>query len=209
MNKKNPKVDEYLIEGCGRCPLVGTPKCKVNDWREELVELRRILLETGLTEDRKWGSPCYTWENSNVVMLSAFRDFYSVSFFKGVLLNDPDGMLTKPGPYTQAVRLIRFTSLGQLIEMEPALKGFISQAIEVEKAGLKVEFKKNPEPIPEELEDKFFEDPAFEAAFYALTPGRQRGYILYFSAAKQSKTRISRIEKHMQRILDGKGIHDR
>jgi uncharacterized protein YdeI (YjbR/CyaY-like superfamily) len=209
MNKKNPKVDEYLVEGCGRCPRVGKPECKVNDWREELIELRRILLESALTEDRKWGSPCYTWENSNVVMLGAFRESVTVSFFKGVLLEDPHGVLKSPGENSQAARQFKFTNLDQILEIEPIIKDYIREAIEVEKADLKVEFKKNPEPIPEELEQKFIEDPNFEAAFYALTPGRRRGYILYFSGAKKTKTRVARIEKYIPLIFEGKGMHDR
>lgn len=209
MNQINPRVDNYLIEGCGRCPLVGTPQCKVNTWREELVELRRIILESGMTEELKWSQPCYTWEDNNVLIMAAFKEFCSVSFFKGTLLKDPNGVLDSPGANSQAVRQLRFTSLEQIAEMEPIIKAYLQEAIEIEKAGLKVKFKKNPEPIPDELQQKFDQDPAFEAAFLALTPGRQRGYILYFSGAKQSSTRDSRIEKYMPQIFEGKGMQDR
>ncbi|MFN2144359.1 MAG: YdeI/OmpD-associated family protein [Anaerolineales bacterium] len=209
MTETNPKVDTYLIEGCGRCPLVGTPQCKVHSWEEELVELRRIILESGLTEELKWGMPTYTWDGSNVLILAAFKEYSSVGFFKGVLLKDPAGILASPGANSQAVRQIRVTSLEQVEELEPVIRAYLQEAIEIEKAGLKVEFRKNPEPVPDELQQKFDEDPAFEAAFLALTPGRQRGYILYFSSAKQSATRVSRIEKYLPQIFEGKGMQDR
>jgi uncharacterized protein YdeI (YjbR/CyaY-like superfamily) len=209
MNVKKRKIDDYLSVGCGRCSLVGTPECKVNDWRDELVELRRIILECGLTEELKWSQPCYTFEDNNVLIMAAFRNYASINFFKGSLLKDPNNILEKPGESSQAARQLRFTSVEQVEEMEPVIKAYIAEAIEVEKAGLKVEFKKDPEPIPDELQQKFDEDPAFEEAFYALTSGRQRGYILYFSGAKQSSTRVSRIEKYMPTIFEGKGMQDR
>lgn len=202
-------VETYLLEGCGRCPLGGTPQCKVHSWSEELVQLRRIILECGLTEEMKWGVPCYTYQGNNIFLLSAFKDNCSVSFFKGVLLEDAEGVLVAPGKNSQASRVFRFTSVQQVNEQEDLLKRYIFEAIEVEKAGLQVEFMKNPEPIPEELQAKLDEDPFFRAAFAALTPGRQRGYILHISGAKQSATRASRVEKHVSRIMEGKGIHDR
>ncbi|MBI1389443.1 MAG: hypothetical protein GC154_13450 [bacterium] len=208
MTKTNPKVDPYFTEGCGRCPLVSTPQCKVNTWREELLKLRAILLGCGLTEELKWKMPCYTFEKRNVVILSAFKDFCSINFVKGVLLKDPANLLTKPGENTQAGRLIRFTSVQQIDELEPAVKDYLQEAIEVEKAGLKAPIQKNPEPIPDELQQKLDENPALKTAFFALTPGRQRGYILHFSQPKQSKTRVSRIEKCMPKILEGKGFFD-
>ena len=208
MSTMNPQVDAYLAEGCGRCPPWRTPDCKVHTWQAELEKLRRILLDSELTEEVKWKVPCYTFENSNVVIMSAFKEYCSLSFFKGALLKDPHGVLEKPGENSQAARLIKFTHVEKIVEMEPILKATIQEAIEVEKAGLKVEFKTNPEPIPDELQNKFDEDPAFQAAFEALTPGRQRGYILYFSGAKQSKTRTSRIEKYISQIFEGKGFHD-
>ncbi len=205
----NPQVDQYFTQGCGRCPLGGTPECKVHNWTQEMEQLRAILHECDLTEELKWSVPCYTFRNNNVLILSAFKDYCSLSFFKGALLNDEAGILEKPGPNSQAARLIKFTNVQQVIELEPTIKAFIQQAIDIEKAGRTVAFKKNPEPMPEELEQKLEEDPVFKAAFEALTPGRQRGYIIYFSGAKQSKTREARIEKYMPKILEGKGFHDR
>lgn len=205
----NPKVDIYLNEGCGRCHLWRTPQCKVNSWQEELAQLRMIVLDCGLTEELKWGVPCYTFQKSNIVLVSAFKENCALSFFKGALLKDTPGILEKPGENTQAGRLIRFTNVHEIVKMEAILKAYIYEAIEVEQAGLKVNFKKNPEPIPEELQKKLDEIPALKTAFEALTPGRQRGYILYFSAAKQSKTRASRVEKYIEQILKGKGLNDR
>lgn len=209
MNKVNSQVDKYLVDGCGRCRLGGTPDCKVNNWPEELKQLRNILLDSGLAETLKWGVPCYTYQDSNIVLMSAFKEYCALSFFKGALLKDANGILDRPGENTQAARLIRFTDVREIVEMEPILKAYIHEAIEVEKAGLKVEFKKNPEPVPEEFQKKLDEDPVLKTAFDALTPGRQRGYLLHFSAPKQSKTRESRIEKYIQKILDGQGLNDR
>ena len=205
----NPKVDKYLMDGCGRCPLGGTPDCKVHNWTAELELLRRIVLDCGLTEEVKWGVPCYTFQEKNVLIVSAYKQFCSISFFKGVLLQDGKNILDKHGENSQAVRLVKFTSVEEIKEIEADLKAYIFEAMEVEKAGLKVNFKKNPEPVPEELEKKFENDPVLKSAFEALTPGRQRGYILYFSAPKQSKTRESRIEKCIGKILNGEGLQDR
>jgi len=188
----NPKVDGYLR--------------KVKKWREEMEKLRKISLACGLTEELKWGKPCYTFQNSNIIIIQGFKEFCALLFCKGALLNDPNGILTKFG--WQAARRIPFTNVREIVEMEPILKAYIREAMEAEKAGLKVTFKKNPEPVPEELQNKLDEIPALKAAFAALTPGRQRGYILYFSAAKQSKTRESRVEKCMQQILNGKGLNE-
>ncbi|MEZ4992866.1 MAG: YdeI/OmpD-associated family protein [Saprospiraceae bacterium] len=205
----NPKIDNYLAEGCGRCPLGGTPQCKVHNWEEELTRLRDIILDCGLTEELKWGVPCYTFQESNILIMSAFKEYCAVSFFKGVLLQDAAGILDKPGENSKAARLIRFTDVQQIVDLETTIKEYIYEAVEVEKAGLKVAFKKNPEPIPEELEKKLDEDPALRSAFEALTPGRQRGYILYFSQPKQAKTREARIEKYIPKIFEGRGFHDR
>ncbi|MCH6267384.1 YdeI/OmpD-associated family protein [Neobacillus citreus] len=207
-SKMNPKVDKYLIDGCMRCPLGATPDCKVNNWPEELEELRMIVLDCGLTEELKWGVPCYTFQKSNVLIISAFKEYCSLNFFKGALLKDAHRILEKPGENTQAGRLVKFTNVKQIVELEPVLKEYIYEAVEAEKAGLKVNTKKNPEPIPEELQNKFEDIPALKTAFDALTPGRQRAYILHFSAPKQSKTRVSRIEKYMEKILAGKGLND-
>jgi hypothetical protein len=205
----NPKVDVYLVEGCGRCPLGNTPQCKVNFWPSELRGFRRFLLECGLTEELKWGAPCYTFENSNVLMLSTLKDCCVIGFFKGSLLKDEQGILNKPGGNSQAARYIRFTSLAQVEQLEPLIKSYVQEAIDIEKAGLKVQFKKTEEfDIPEELQAVFETDPTFKTAFESLTPGRQRGYLLFFSAPKQSKTRVTRIEKYKPMIFAGKGMHD-
>ena len=206
----NPFVDNYFAVGCGRCPLGGTPDCKVHSWQEEMKQLRRILLDTELTEELKWSLPCYTFQNSNVVMMTAFKDNCTLSFFKGVLLKDPDDILVQPGKNSQAAQVIRFTHVDQILAVESVLKAYIEEAIEVEKAGLKVEYKETAEfDFPDELLSMLEDDPAFAAAFEALTPGRQRGYLLHFSAAKQSETRVRRIEKYMPRIFEGKGLHGR
>jgi len=188
----NPKVDEYLR--------------KAKKWREETEKLRTVSLDCGLTEELKWGKPCYTFQKSNIVIIQGFKEFCALLFCKGALLKDPNGILKKFG--WQAARRIPFTNVREIVEMEPILKAYICEAIEAEKAGLKVNYKKKPEPIPEELQNKLDEIPALKAAFEALTPGRQRGYILYFSGAKQSKTRASRVKKCMPQILKGKGLND-
>ncbi|MCE0498256.1 MAG: YdeI/OmpD-associated family protein [Methylacidiphilales bacterium] len=191
----NPKVDVYL----------GNAK----KWRKELEKLRRILLGCQLTEELKWGKPCYTFQASNVVIMLPLKEYCTLLFCKGVLLKDAHGILVKAGENTQAARQIRFTHLREIVGMETILKDFIHQAIEVEKAGLKVKYKKISEfKFPEELQKKLDEMPALKTAFKALTPGRQRGYLLYFSAAKQSATRESRVEKCMRQILKGKGLND-
>jgi uncharacterized protein YdeI (YjbR/CyaY-like superfamily) len=203
-------VDEYLAVGCGRCPLGGTPDCKVHSWDDELKQLRTILLDTELTEEVKWKVPCYTYDGNNVLIMSAFKEYCSLSFFKGVLLKDPHGILEKQGENSQADRLIRFTDVDRIVELESVIKAYIQEAIEVEKAGLKVEYKSVSEfDVPEEFQSQLDDDPALKAAFEALTPGRQRGYLLYFSGAKQSKTRMSRVEKYIPKIFEGKGFHDR
>ncbi|WP_172796046.1 YdeI/OmpD-associated family protein [Roseivirga echinicomitans] len=203
-------VDLYFTEGCGRCPLGGTPDCKVNRWPQELKQLRRIVLDCGLTEESKWGVPCYTFQGNNIGVVSAFKEYASLSFFKGALLEDTNGILDKPGENTQAARLIKFTDVKQVMEMEPILKAFIYEAIEVEKAGLKVELKKTSEfNMSEEFKKALDEHPDLKTAFETLTPGRQRGYLLHFSQPKQSKTREARIEKCTPMIFEGKGLHDR
>jgi uncharacterized protein YdeI (YjbR/CyaY-like superfamily) len=190
----NPKVDAFLD--------------RATKWREEMEALRKIALGCGLTEELKWGKPCYTFEESNVVIIQGFKESCALLFCKGALLSDPEGLLEKPGESTQAARRIRFTDVRQVAKLKPILKARIQEAIEVEKAGLEVDFKKSPKPIPAELQAKFKEVPAFKKAFHALTPGRQRAYTLHFSSAKQAETRSSRIEKCMPRILEGKGLVD-
>ena len=204
----DPKVDLYLADGCGRCALYATPQCKVIPWQKELAALRAIVLDCGLTEELKWGVPCYTFQDCNIAIVSAFKAYCSISFFKGVLLQDAHGILVQQGEHSQAARLIKFTNIQQIIAQESTLKTYIYEAIEVEKAGLKVEFKKNPEPIPEEFQRKLDEIPTLKAAFEALTPGRQRGYILYFSQPKQAKSREARVEKCVPRIFQGKGLNE-
>jgi uncharacterized protein YdeI (YjbR/CyaY-like superfamily) len=190
----NPKVDAYLR--------------RARQWQVETKQLRKIILDCRLTEDLKWGKPCYTFQDSNILIIQGFKEYCALMFCKGALLKDAKGLLQKPGENTQAARQIRFTDARQVVEMEPVLKAYIREAMDAEKAGLKVEFKKNPEPVPEELQKKLDEVPALKKAFQALTPGRQRAYILYFSAPKQFKTREARVEKCMPQILDGKGLND-
>ena len=205
----NKTVDKYLTEGCGRCPLGGSTDCKVHKWTSELELLRKIVLNCGLTEESKWGVPCYTFQKKNVLIVSALKEYCCISFFKGSLLSDHKNLLVKPGPNSQAARLFKFNNLDEIKKIENDIKTYIHESIEIEKAGLEVTFKKNPEPMPKELEVKFKEDPVLKTAFEALTPGRQRGYILYFSQPKQSKTKITRIEKCIPMILTGIGLHDK
>ena len=195
MNSMTPQVDGYIR--------------KNKRWGEELQKLRAIILECPLTEEVKWRVPVYTWEDRNVVILGSFKDSCVLSFVKGALLKDDGGILTKPGENTQAARVIRFTNVGEIVAVESLLKAYILEAVDVEKAGLKVAFKKTSEfAMPEELRKKLDQSPGLKAAFGALTPGRQRAYLLYFSAAKQSKTREMRVEKCVPRILKGKGLDD-
>ena len=178
-------------------------------WRDELEVLRTIVLATGLTEELKWNIPCYTYHGKNIVGLNGLKDFCSLGFFKGALLSDPYHILKQPGK-VQAGRYILFTNVHGITEIEHIIKAYIFEAIEVEKAGTKIEpIKASDYPIPEELHNKLDAFPALKAAFHALTPGRQRGYNLYFSQPKQSKTREARIEKYILQILEGKGINDR
>ena len=194
MTKTNPNVDWYFEK---------------SRWRAEMVKLRTVILECDLTEELKWGKPCYTFQESNIVILQGFKETCALLFAKGALLKDPRGLLEKPGESTQGARRIPFTSVEEIIALEPVLKAYIREAIEAERAGLEVVYKKDPEPVPQELRERFNEDPAFKTAFHTLTPGRQRGYILHFSAAKQSRTRESRIEKCAPLILNGEGLNDR
>ena len=195
MNRMNPKVDAFL----GRA----------KQWQEEFGKLRMIVLDSGLTEELKWGVPCYTLEGRNVVLIHGFKEYCALLFVKGALLHDAKGVLITQTENTQAARQIRFTNVREIVEMEPILKAYISEALEVEKAGLKVDFKETTEfKMPEEFQNKLDEMPALKTAFHALTPGRQRAYLLYFAAPKQAQTRESRVEKCTQQILDGKGLND-
>ncbi|WNC13763.1 YdeI family protein [Brevibacillus brevis] len=191
----NPKVDEFLT--------------KSKKWKPEFEKLREIVLDCGLTEDFKWMHPCYTFEKKNIVLIHGFKEYCALLFHKGALLQDAQGILIQQTENVQAARQIRFTNVQEIVDMEPILKAYILEAIEVEKAGLEVEFKKTTEfTVPEEFQMKLDENPALQTAFERLTPGRQRAYLHYFSEPKQAKTRESRIEKYVQQILDGKGLHD-
>ena len=195
MNSVNPKVDFFFN--------------KAKKWQEEFEKLRMIILDCGLTEELKWGVPCYTFEKGNIVLIHGFKEYCALLFFKGALLKDARGILIQQTENVQAARQIRFTNVREIVKMKPILKAYIHEAIEVEKAGLKVNLKKTTDfKIPEEFQNKLVEIPALKTAFDALTPGRQRAYIFYFSQPKQSKTRESRVEKCMQQILNGKGLND-
>ena len=191
----NPKVDDYLSN--------------TTKFQKELELLRSIVLDCGLIEELKWGTPCYMFQKTNIILLGAFKDSCIISFLKGALLSDTENLLMKAGENTQAARIIKFTNVKDIVKIKSILKTYIFEAVEIEKAGLKVEPKKHSEyNVPDELKNQFKQKPDFKKAFEALTPGRQRGYLLYFSDSKQSKTREARIEKYTQRIISGKGIND-
>lgn len=209
LNKLNPKVDLYIADGCGRCDYYATPKCKVKNWQLELETLRQIVLESDLEEELKWGVPVYTHKGKNIINVSALKEFSTIGFYKGALLKDPNDILFQQGASSQSVRLLKFTGVDQIIEHKDIILEYIREAIENEEAGKKVEFKKNLEPTPDELLEVFEDDPGLMLAFYALTPGRQRGYIIYISQPKQSKTRFNRIEKCKPKIMNGEGLHDK
>jgi uncharacterized protein YdeI (YjbR/CyaY-like superfamily) len=182
---------------------------KAKQWKEEYEKLREIILGTGLTEELKWGVPCYTFEGKNVVLMHGFKEYCAILFPKGVLLNDSKGILIQQTENVQAARQIRFNNIEEIEELEPTLKAYIKEATEVEKKGLKVEHKKTSEyKVPEEFKNKLNTIPALKTAFEALTPGRQRAYLFYFSQPKLSKTRAARVEKYMPQILKGKGLDD-
>jgi uncharacterized protein YdeI (YjbR/CyaY-like superfamily) len=204
----NPQVDKYLLDGCMRCKYGATPKCKVNSWKKELELLRKIVLETGLKEELKWGAPIYTQNGKNIVSVGALKESATIGFFKGVLLTDEHKILQQQGNL-QSDRILKFTNIADIEKIKEIIKSYIIEAIAIEDSGKKVEFKKNPEPIPTELLQAFEADPAFKKAFYALTPGRQRGYTIHFSQPKQEQTRIGRIEKCKEQIFNGVGLNDR
>lgn len=196
MNTKSPQVDEFLS--------------KTKKWKSELERLRAIALECGLTEELKWRQPCYTYQGSNVVILGGFKEYCSLMFFKGALLKDPEGILIQQTENVQAGRQLRFTNVKEIEDQKATIKAYIFEAIEVEKAGLKVPMKKTSAyKMPDELKNRLEADPDLKEAFESLTPGRQRGYILFFSSAKQAKTREARIDKYIPRIMEGKGYQDR
>jgi uncharacterized protein YdeI (YjbR/CyaY-like superfamily) len=192
---RNPKVDAYIS--------------RAKHWREEFEKLRAIVSDCGLTEELKWGCPCYAFQKSNIVLIHGFKEYCALLFFKGALLKDKDRLLIQQTENVQAARQIRFTNAREIVRLKTTLKAYIKEAIAVEKAGLKVNYRKTSEfKMPEEFQDKLDEMPALKTAFEALTPGRQRAYKLYFSAPKQSKTRASRVEKYVQQILNHKGLND-
>ena|SRR6202035_3288238 len=194
-SEMNPKVDFFFS--------------KAKKWQEEFEKLRMIVLDCGLTEELKWGVPCYRFQKANIVLIHGFKEYCALLFFKGVLLNDPEDILIQQTKNVQSGRQIRFTNVREIVKMAPILKAYIYEAIEVEKAGLKVKLKKTAEfLVPEEFQNKLNKIPALKTAFKALTPGRQRAYIFHFSAAKLSKTRESRVEKYIPQILNGKGLDD-
>jgi uncharacterized protein YdeI (YjbR/CyaY-like superfamily) len=191
----NPKVDWFFD--------------KATQWQEEYEKLRVICLDCGLTEELKWGQPCYTFQKSNIVLIHGFKEYCALLVFKGALLNDPNGILIQQTENVQVARQIRFTNLLEIVELEPVLKAYIHEAIEVEKSGLKMELKKTSDfAVPEEFQNKLDHIPALKTAFEALTPGRQRGYLFHFSQPKQPKTREARVEKYIPKILSGKGWDD-
>jgi uncharacterized protein YdeI (YjbR/CyaY-like superfamily) len=194
-NKPNPKVDFFFN--------------KAEQWKQEFEKLRRIILDCGLTEELKWGVPCYTFEKKNIVLIHGFKEYCAILFVKGSLLKDTEGILIQQTENVQAARQIRFTNARDIVEMESILKAYINESIQAEITGLKVNYKKVTEfSMPEEFIAKMEEAPGLQEAFEALTPGRQRAYILYFSAPKQSKTRAARVEKYIEQILNWKGIND-
>ena len=195
MNKMNPKVDGFIS--------------RAEKWQEEYKTLRMIILDCGLSEELKWGVPCYTFENKNIVLIHGFKDYCAILFVNGALLKDAAGILIIQTENVQAARQVRFTEVDEIVELESILKAYIHEAIEAEKAGFKVNYKKTSEfKMPEEFKNKLDEIPTLKTAFDALTPGRQRAYLLYFSSPKQSQTRVSRVEKYMPQILNGKGLND-
>jgi uncharacterized protein YdeI (YjbR/CyaY-like superfamily) len=204
----NKDPNTYFTKGCGRCSLYNTPNCKVLTWKNELQALRSILVKTELQEESKWGSPCYTFQGSNVIMLQSFKAYCALMFFKGALLKDDKGLLIKAGEDSNSARQLRFTESSQVKKILPVLKSYIKEAIQIEKAGLQVEKTKVVIDVIPELKEAFKQKPSLKKAFEALTPGRQRGYHIFFSQAKQSTTRTSRIEKYIPKIISGKGMQD-
>jgi uncharacterized protein YdeI (YjbR/CyaY-like superfamily) len=204
----NVLVDQYLLEGCMRCKFGATPRCKVNKWRKELESLRQLVLETGLKEELKWGVPVYTHQGKNIVTITTLKDAVVLGFFKGVLLTDPHHLLQQQSNI-QFSRIIKFTHIDHIEHRNELLKAYILEAIALEESGKKIELPKVEQEIPDELQDAFVDDPAFRKAFYRLTPGRQRGYLIHFSQSKISQTRTKRIEQYKESIFNGIGLNDK
>ena len=202
-----PNLETYFNEGCGRCSKMATPLCRVRTWEKELQLLRSIILECGLVEELKWSHPCYTFQNKNIVMLGTTKVFCAISFFKGALLADTQQILVTQTENMQATRQLQFTSIDQIASIETSIRSYIFEAIEIEKSGIKIQYKTPDEMvIPEEFQEKLNEDEALRIAFEGLTPGRKKAYLLFFSQAKQSKTRLARVEKWIPTIKQGKGM---
>ncbi len=210
MPVKPENVDQYLSSGCGRCELGGTPQCKVQSWVEELRLLRGILQESGLTEEIKWGAPCYTLYGKNILMLSALKESVVVSFFRGAQMKDPENILEKPGENSRFARYIRFKNTQTISTLKDTISNYIKDAVELEILGKKATVIEDmPLEYPDELIEMLDARPDFAEAFNSLTPGRQRGYLIYFTSAKQSKTKTARIERSMPKIFIGKGWNER
>lgn len=207
MNRES--VDSYLRDGCGRCDKYRTPACKVHLWTPALRALRAMLLEAGLTEEMKWGSPCYTFEGANVVMIASLRDRCALSFFQGAALADVDGLLVSPGPNSRFARYLPFRSLSDVTAHRDAIAGFLAEAMERARTGQKVDAPPAAEPMPEELASALAAAPKLARAYEALTPGRRRSHVLHVSGAKQSATRAKRAEACAAKILEGKGWNER
>jgi len=205
----NPQVEQFLTDGCGRCSKYRTPQCKVIQRRQELEQLRLLVLEFDLKEEIKWGAPAYTREGKNVVMVHAFKDYSALMLFKGALIPDPHGLIVKAGENTQAGRQVRFRDMDEIQAKADIVRAILREAVELEKSGKKVEYKPaDAHPIPSEFQAKLDESAELHAAFKALTPGRQRAYLMHFSAPKQSKTRESRIAQCTDMILKGIGLNE-
>ncbi len=208
MASKIISIDQYLTEGCGRCKYFQTAQCKVHRWTDELQFLRAIVLKAGLGEELKWSMPCYTMNGKNILIVAAWKDYCSISFFKGALLKDTKQLLATPGENSNAMRQFRFTDTKQIIKTEKLILQYIKEAVVIEQSGVKITAPKKELVIIPELKEEFVNNPQFKNAFYELTPGRQRGYLIYFSTAKQSNTRLSRIKKYYDKIINGKGLDD-
>lgn len=205
----NTSVDSYLADGCGRCDHYRKPSCKVHLWTEPLLALRELVNASELTEEMKWGSPCYTLDGKNVLMLVSTRRFCALSFLRGAALDDPAAILEKPGPNSRYARYARFETVDEVAAAHDTLVALVAQAIAAARSGEKFEPEDAPEPMPAELEERLAVDPELDAAFTALTPGRQRSHILHISGAKQAATRERRVDKCSAKILAGKGFNER
>lgn len=205
----NESVDSYLQDGCGRCDLYRTPECKVHLWTDALKALREILCDSALEETMKWGSPCYTYEGTNVLLLVSLRRYCGISFLRGAALRDERGLLEKPGPNSRYARYLPFTTLEGVVENEATIRAYVEEAIGLVRDGIRVEVEAGPEPMPDELADRLDADAELREAYERLTPGRQRSHILHVSGAKQAATRERRVEKCAPKILAGKGFNER